>query len=644
MAPPGRKAAYKQLRRTLFTGPIFQARHVDDANEHDIASSPTEADADQYLWTSDNSKIHPLFRKAAFSNVDATDNHMVSFFNRPVTDEFYSRITPALHLASLFLEHSIPFLMLLTFARVIHLKRGGDLYFKPDYTPEDTQRAVFNTELEDLGNHLQICWHDPGPVTCNYASLGMTGPLRLKNVRHNTDDLVICLSLHHEIWKSFSFGSFEDKSYRQKSNMWLMLAITLMHEVCHAVYKWRRRDRVRAYFTGQAESERAGEPRLKPFAYAELGYTWEMLYFRGVMEFGCLTKECPRCKTARSTAAHDGSRGVYICRTKYDSSSFKYSTTPNNTVLQLFRKDCWQVSTEERRPKVKLTHSKDNDYLRRKHRPGPATLPALRRLSSPISSTVFENAYTAAELRSKPCPWLESSTTILNKAIYDDNQVRKISMFGRTNLLSTDSENHLYRCLLQHWETNANDWNAIDLDKQVYITQCKASPTSTVASPSPNRSEPFSANWSLPSDDEVEQNGQINIPTPESLRDDNSNGGKRKAPADLGSNEGEEHATDDQPPRKKLKIILIVGAASIAERTRSKDVAGANANQHVPVGADVNSDEIQNDLARAAEAAQSVSPEQATPANSTARTDSDYSPTAKRRKRSTRKRTRGGRK
>lgn len=507
MSSSDRQELYKRLRRSLFTGPIFQAIHRNEASKLDDVENID--DLLEFIGSRLDSQVHQLFRKTAFSNVNAIDERTISFFHRPITDEFYGRMVPALHLASLFLEHSKPFLMMLRYADLegdANKTRYGRLHLDPDYKPTEEQEAGFEAELAAMAERIQICWHDPGKSTCGEVSHGVTNIIQLRELRDASDDMVIRISFHHKLWHIFSSPKFQQKSWEHKYAVWLNVAVILMHELCHAIFWWRQRQEVRAYLTNETvTTPDSSDPEIKPFTARELGFTWEMLYFRGFMWMGGSTMMCPNCQQLVVSERYDGSYGTVLHRKTFGYKSLgKKSIIPYSTLYKFFQESTWPAGPEEERKKIAMNYLQNNHYYRPDLKSMKPVLDT-RRTSGSTDISLFKDVHSPGNDKPNPCPYLENSPAILQKAIYDGSLVSADYHFGRPSKLVNNSEMHLNEHLMAHWNIDGRMWANVDIDTNSYLSHCTTRQDDTSsASSSPDAREPYSSN-SPETDEQTDQ-------------------------------------------------------------------------------------------------------------------------------------------
>lgn len=211
-------------------------------------------DNSRLLGGSRGSDIHELFRFENWSNVD---------------EYAYEALRPTLHLASQFLtmEISLQRFAAFRYGRQKHLPRGKSTYY--DVGPHsiaDVEYYLRNT----LSSSIVISF---GPV--GDGTYGRTSTDRV------TGNVLIWLAdrfhafVERELVPSIRRGSLPrpDAGIMQFQ---LVVAVALVHEVCHAIWQDRSRTRY-GYLT--PEPCYAGEA----VELRELGHSWEQLVFAGML-------------------------------------------------------------------------------------------------------------------------------------------------------------------------------------------------------------------------------------------------------------------------------------------------------------------------------------------------------------------------
>ncbi|OAP57426.1 hypothetical protein AYL99_08164 [Fonsecaea erecta] len=251
---------------------VFSARH------EDMCNTPQPPHPDGHIYA--------IFNKSKFSRLDSVrgpakpiDTWLDPKYS--IDDIFYDRIRPALVLATRFIEMTSEFFNILFFGEFVY---GDEIirYNRHEQFELGSQR--FPAMMNDLYNmQFFTGYHEDSRKdsygTTHYGTYpnDSTPQMATIVVQLNTKFTTFFTHYHYDI--------FTDEV---KNMMKLILAITLVHELVHVWYNFRRMEMARL---GDLPLCLAMKKEPYFFGYErspELGFSWEHFAFRGMPQLNCL--------------------------------------------------------------------------------------------------------------------------------------------------------------------------------------------------------------------------------------------------------------------------------------------------------------------------------------------------------------------
>ncbi|KAK4945241.1 hypothetical protein LTR10_015400 [Elasticomyces elasticus] len=249
-------------------------------------------------------EIHPIWRSEAFRLAVYDDSLSVPELDRAEYDyspEMYERMKPALKLATLFLKKSAPIMARIRYAplSVYHIDGKGPTFKALDEASWRETPEKLKSFEQDL---LRMCI----PYRITAVSSDSPNVLEIDAAREGSHVCAISdLEFHHEHkvplkvdfsqtalgmqWLNFlRRPDWDTMDMDVKYKLLLSLALTLVHELAHAIWCYRlaselEYDRRRPKWTNLPRDYRS-EPRYGPMEWAELGCVVEMNIMGGLEE------------------------------------------------------------------------------------------------------------------------------------------------------------------------------------------------------------------------------------------------------------------------------------------------------------------------------------------------------------------------
>lgn len=308
------------------------------------------------FWAENVGPIHPLFRIEQFSNVDFNCSEPVSFFDHPMSPEYYKRIKPALRLATIMFEDAHTYFAATLFGRRYKVQKpdGTSVEMVNSELPIDEPSELapmFDAAVQDIANSLRICWTKDtttGSGCCHHAIWGEAYNDYLPYIHNLSKRIMYRAAATDRVFIPFGDAGWASQPIDAKCAAWLSLAEILVHELAHVFNFWQQReDTLARTHVGGSFFSYDGEPRFEGFEVAELGMTWEHLYFGGDFVLG-KDKIYQPCGRRTWMPTFDGSRGIWYYETSLNPGEGNARTVVGGPMLlapeslvTLFHENTW---------------------------------------------------------------------------------------------------------------------------------------------------------------------------------------------------------------------------------------------------------------------------------------------------------------
>ncbi|KAI1622593.1 hypothetical protein EDD37DRAFT_696035 [Exophiala viscosa] len=248
--------------------------------------------------------IHPIWRSEAFRLAVYDDFLSVPELDRAeynYSPEMYERMMPALRLATLFLKTSTPVMARIRYAPFAHfsLTEGGQVFKALDEAGWRETPEKLKSFEQDL---LRMCT----PYRITVVSNDCPMVLETDAAREGQNVCAISDLQHHHDHKSplkvdcphtalstqwiefLRSPDWDTMDVSDKYSQLLSLALTLVHELAHAVWSYRKASELeydrRCPKWTKLPRGHLREPRYGSMEWAELGYVAEMMIMGGLQE------------------------------------------------------------------------------------------------------------------------------------------------------------------------------------------------------------------------------------------------------------------------------------------------------------------------------------------------------------------------
>jgi hypothetical protein len=290
-----------------------------------------------YIWSYDNFRNLPFFDVDHCTPIDSPKHQMPYYV--------YERLTPALRLATILLGRARSFLERVMFAPMLS-PTWRDPYPHPalseDWCAGQESSIALEVQLNDLARTYRIYYcpgehpSQPGHSFCGATDILLPVPGRSAIIYSGIDAAAL------EIVSRFYF---DQRPIEEQQNLFLSLAITLVHELTHALHFKRYlqciNDGVLSRLPLGSE-----EPAYRPHErLRELGNRLEVEVFGGEISHPIALNS-----TGESEWVTDGSQGLNI--TTYDAREDRpceqYRLAPS-TVRSFFERQTWVIANGQHR-------------------------------------------------------------------------------------------------------------------------------------------------------------------------------------------------------------------------------------------------------------------------------------------------------
>ena len=208
----------------------YQHVHVADPSRVRYSDAPNFADTDSpvhYIWSYANFRNKDFFEVSSETPIDAPDDRVPSYI--------YERWQPGLQLASLLLERAQHFLERVMFAPTVH-PTLDDPFPVPALSDEwkatPASSLAFEGELRELSKDYRIyrCPTEhptqPGKDFCGVTDIRASGTGRR---------VIIYSAIHNVMFDHVGRYYFDQVPVDEQQNSFLVFAVTLVHELAHAI-------------------------------------------------------------------------------------------------------------------------------------------------------------------------------------------------------------------------------------------------------------------------------------------------------------------------------------------------------------------------------------------------------------------------
>ncbi|KAK4923412.1 hypothetical protein LTR66_016526 [Elasticomyces elasticus] len=260
--------------------------------------------------------VHPFFAPERFSNIQVYDDTPAAFLNHPINPDFYALLKPALCLATVLLKKSQPFLLRVLYAPVVPTEQTNrmgqaDTVFHPQFQPNVFDYQNFEDDLARLMDRTRICWLSAGQLETS-ATAGSTTSYHMSWVHSNDGDSVVYrVGISTALLRQLTDASWHRRPATQKAAVYVLIAITLIHETCHLLFFYRNRVMVNHYRLAGATPPQIIEPMILPRKCNELGFAWEHWMLGGSLWPARRVVSVPGVRM-KSQFVYDCSEGVQL--------------------------------------------------------------------------------------------------------------------------------------------------------------------------------------------------------------------------------------------------------------------------------------------------------------------------------------------
>ena len=287
--------------------------------------------------------VHPIFNRTNFSCLNYATGLEQPIYNwlhpaQTVPEIWYQRIRPALTLATELLVFSADFFNVVLHGEIEEHKVGENrtrmVYSRQIVEP----RTIFTSDLDSVSNIQFFC--GGGSADC-VESFGMM----INEVRPTVDEqnmATVAIQINPEIVAFFGQQNYDTLPQEVKERTLAMLAATLVHELAHAWFAYRRFEVARE--GGDVDSSQECEAmNLKdPFfhnteRYNELGFSWEQSAFGGRWDHYSTDDRSDLTLAALNAAKGIGLVGIGKDSDEGSPAAFIHP----RLVSALFNKKCW---------------------------------------------------------------------------------------------------------------------------------------------------------------------------------------------------------------------------------------------------------------------------------------------------------------
>lgn len=205
------------------------------------------------------------------------------YTRRPLSDETYRRIIPALRLATILMERNVDLWCLILYAQE-----------KWDYTRQDRWLDEANFDIKhyhrtefftnDLSNitRMTMIGYD---TTCTHHEMAAS-TIIWAAPPHQARRMKFGIGCSYSVWEPFTnpTDTWRNTPHEDKCRAWVHMAITLVHEFAHVLQMYRDRDvSLSRCIANDAAPFTVIEPRVPPHGNSELGELFEIKTFGGLM-------------------------------------------------------------------------------------------------------------------------------------------------------------------------------------------------------------------------------------------------------------------------------------------------------------------------------------------------------------------------
>lgn len=331
--------------------------------EHVFIDSPQQAPSyldglpNEYRgWFTDVSstaRIHPFFAEERFSNINIYNTDETTFGNHPFSDDFHDRLRPALRLASAMIEKSRIFWVFVLKARIFFDSNGDPNWNLRDLNPSLRRMwPQVEEELEYLSENTQICWF-PDCHPGDEVVYGMTAAINKPYLPVDRSTLRFRMSVSSAFITALNDPDFRYKPRGEQHNFYLLLAVTLVHELAHCLYLYRIREHLQEELTGEGELDggidltRVHDPITGSAPDQEVGWLFEVLLFGGTFQANGDGQQDSR-DGINNRKPFDGSRSLkFILYDDDADGQFTIHKISDETMLMLLHERGWRTNVPQ---------------------------------------------------------------------------------------------------------------------------------------------------------------------------------------------------------------------------------------------------------------------------------------------------------
>lgn len=294
--------------------------------------------------------IHPFFSRETFSDIEFLREDYASFADHPISQEVYSRLRPALRLASAMFDRCRDYWIVILEAPIHHDPGSQKEYFETDHMINQDPRLWWSNvdyALELMSQNTRICSYkvDEGTnYSDGYAPSGVTTAFYKPGLSDGQSTLRFRMALNSRLLDALCHPKFYDKPQFEQCIVHINIAITLVHELAHCLYLHRIRIGLLRQCMLIGQYPGAPEPFLKAFPTEELGYVFERLLLGNAIFAAGLSFRVNSRGKKIAREEFDGSRGLnlnsFVSRqTKMSNKTYRISEV---TILMLLHEKIWR--------------------------------------------------------------------------------------------------------------------------------------------------------------------------------------------------------------------------------------------------------------------------------------------------------------
>jgi len=285
---------------------------------------------------SEPGSIHYFFRPEAFIEIGTSTEAKFDFHADPIDSNVYRNGMPAFALATIFLRRGVGFL-----SALLHAPRSqdhdGNVVITPWLLHDITlpQLFAFDKVLKEIADRTRISIYQP--KDSNDITHGTTGPYFMPEMYEPIVYQITCCPV---MWQALSDPKWNTRPLHEKCTIWIMLAITLVHEIAHLVWMYANQQDILDDYYADGKISLPDEPKIQPYTdVAELGFAWEQYQFGGAIWQGKALKFVDG-KWAYCSV-RDGTRGLEISQRRMMGEEKSTNAISTFSTINLMRKSLW---------------------------------------------------------------------------------------------------------------------------------------------------------------------------------------------------------------------------------------------------------------------------------------------------------------